>query len=80
MNLVLFDRASGSRARILRIGTPAAQPSPLKGKNRAVMLRGGRFSDAHRSHRFVNVQVPKRPGNLHTPRGQAGVGRGRGTG
>ena len=29
--------------------TPASQPSPLKDQNRAVMLRGGRTADAHRS-------------------------------
>jgi hypothetical protein len=31
------------------------------------MLREGGLTDAHRSHRFVFVQVPQKAGNLHTP-------------
>jgi len=45
------------------------------------MLREGGLTDAHRSHRFVFVQVPIGTGNLHTSpalRGQArGQARGR---
>jgi hypothetical protein len=41
--------AGDPRSRSHRTGTPATQPSPLKGQNRAVMLREGRSTGAHRS-------------------------------
>jgi hypothetical protein len=63
----------GPHSRILRIGTLASpasrgqvQSKLLKEQIRAVLLREGKITDAHRSHRFVIVQVPKRTGNPHT--------------
>ncbi len=71
--------AGDPRSRSHRAGTPASQPSPLQIPNRAVMLREGRFTGAHRSLASQPSPLDKQNRAVMLREGRRGAGFGQGS-